>query len=89
MLWNTAVEIAGGFLPEYVWRMMMKVGNYVPRVVVAILILIVGIKLIKGKKAQLVQRVTEDTGEAAGNNLRETVDNAACVMPDTTIQEEN
>lgn len=54
MFWNTAVEIARGFLPEYVWRMMMTVGNYVPRVVVAILIMIVGVKLIKGKKAQLV-----------------------------------
>lgn len=53
LLWNTATDIVRNYLPEYVWQVMNTVGNYVPRVVVAVVIIIVGIKLIRGRKAQL------------------------------------
>ncbi len=55
LLWNTATDMARSFLPEYVWRIMYTVGDYVPRIAVAFLIIVVGVKLIMGRKAQLAQ----------------------------------
>ena len=60
LLWNTATDVARNFLPEYIWKIMYTVGDYVPRVIVAILIMIVGVKMILGRKAQLAQNVVED-----------------------------
>ena len=60
MLWNTATDMARNFLPEYIWKIMYTVGDYVPRVVVAILIMIVGVKMILGRKAQLAQNIIEN-----------------------------
>lgn len=59
LLWNTATDMARNFLPEYIWKIMYTVGDYVPRVVVAILIMIVGVKMILGRKAQLAQNIVE------------------------------
>lgn len=64
LLWNAATDVARDLLPEYVWRTMAIVGDYVPRVVVAFLIIIAGIKMIKGRKAQLAaQNVNEQVQE--------------------------
>ena len=60
LLWNTATDLARNFLPEYIWKIMYTVGDYVPRVVVAILIMIVGVKMILGRKAQLAQNIIEN-----------------------------
>ncbi len=55
LLWNTATDIVADFLPEYIWQLMAAIGDYVPRIIVAVLIMIVGVKLIIGRKVQLVQ----------------------------------
>lgn len=63
LLWNTATDMARSFLPEYIWRIMYTVGDYVPRVLVAFLIIIAGVKLIRGRKAQLVQETESEVQE--------------------------
>lgn len=63
MLWNTATDMARSFLPEYVWRIMYTVGDYVPRIAVAFLIIVVGVKLIMGRKAQLLQQENNENYE--------------------------
>lgn len=55
LLWNTATDIAYHVLPEYIYQMMNTIDNYVPRVLVAILIILIGIKMICGRKKQLAQ----------------------------------
>lgn len=53
LLWNTIFDIAYIFIPEAVWHVVARIGNYTPRVVVAIIIIYIGVKMIKGRKAQL------------------------------------
>lgn len=54
MLWYTATDVAREFLPQ-IWKPMAVIGDYFPRVAVAVLIMIAGVKLICGKKALLAQ----------------------------------
>lgn len=61
LLWNTATDIARNFLPEYLWKAMAIVGDYVPRIAVAVLIMIAGVKMICGRKAQLAQEEVVQT----------------------------
>ncbi len=52
LLWNTATDLMFLYFPTG-YKVMSMVGNYVPRVFIAILIIVIGINIIKGKKKQL------------------------------------
>ena len=54
LLWNSATDVMYGRFPV-VYEIMLTIGNYVPRVFVAIVIIVIGINMIKGKKKQLAQ----------------------------------
>lgn len=62
LLWNSATDIMFSRFPA-VYEVMRLIGGYVPRVLVAIVIIVIGINMIKGKKKQLAQIETEDTKE--------------------------
>lgn len=55
MLWNTLTDIACDFLPEYIWVGMRSVGDYMPRVLIAVIIIVLGVKMIQGRKKQLAE----------------------------------
>ena len=52
LLWNTVTDLMYVRFPA-VYEMMRMVGNYVPRLLIAIVIIVIGIHMIKGKKKQL------------------------------------
>lgn len=59
-LWNSVEDMLRDVLPQmyqFIPRMMWRVGNYVPSLVIGVIIIFVGIKMIKGKEASL----TDDT----------------------------
>ncbi|MBR2037210.1 MAG: hypothetical protein IKK03_16100 [Lachnospiraceae bacterium] len=53
MLWNYAVDIISYYLPEAFWDIYYQVCYDLPEAVVAVLIIWIGIRLIKGKKKEL------------------------------------
>lgn len=53
MLWNYLMDIVSYYLPEAFWDMYYNVCYDLPEVVVAVLIIWLGIRLIKGKKKEL------------------------------------
>lgn len=55
-LWNSVEDLLREILPEayrFIPRMMWKIGNYVPGLVIGVAIICVGIKMISGKKVSL------------------------------------
>lgn len=69
LLWNTATDMAYRFLPDFIYEAMRRVGNYAPRILVAVVIIFIGIKMISGRKEQLAflgtQQASEGEKEAA------------------------
>lgn len=69
LLWNTATDMAYRFLPDFIYEAMRIVGNYAPRILVAVVIIFIGIKMISGRKEQLAflgtQQASEGEKEAA------------------------
>ena len=53
MLWNYVLDIISYYLPEAVWDIYYRVCYDLPEAVVAVLIIWIGIRLIKGKKKEL------------------------------------
>lgn len=60
MLWNTLTDIAYRFLPEYLWMGMRAIGDYAPRVLIAVVIIVLGVKMIQGRKEQLATLSEEE-----------------------------
>lgn len=53
MLWQTASQVLYSFFPPHIWARLWQVMDEVPRVVAALIIIGLGIKLIAGKKEEL------------------------------------
>lgn len=69
-IWNNVVLhilSAYNILPSYVYEALVNLGNLVPQLVVAVLIVWGGVMLIMGKKKEIEQ--TEDTGEEDKTDL--------------------
>lgn len=52
-LWDTASGLVYQLVPSYLWNTVYQVMNEIPQVVIAIVIIILGFKLIAGKKEEL------------------------------------
>lgn len=52
LLWNTIINNLYNIIPEYLCNILTTISRTVPQFVVAIIIIIVGIKLIVGKKRE-------------------------------------
>ena len=69
LLWNTLTDLAGRFLPQAVCDAMRIVGNYAPRMLVAVVIIFIGVRMIQGRKEQLAD--LEQKEEENGTENRE------------------
>lgn len=58
LLWNTATDLMYKKFPA-IYEIMFMVGNYIPRVLIAVLIMVGGILMLRGKKAELAQEKQE------------------------------
>jgi len=58
LLWNTMVEILDTFIPEEIWdyyyNTVRQALYYVPKLAISLIIIVIGIKLIKGKKKEIL-----------------------------------
>lgn len=61
-LWNSMEDLLRAVLPEmyqFIPRMMWRIGNYIPSLVIGVAIICVGIKMLNGKEAPLAEEQTE------------------------------
>lgn len=63
LLWNTTLDVLWNVLPEYLYQIIRAISDYVPRGVVAVLIIVAGCRLIKGRKVQLAELEKTDKTE--------------------------
>ena len=68
LLWNTFTDMAYHILPRFVYDWMRIVGNYAPRVLIALVIIYIGIKMISGRKEQLALQEIEQSAEQEQSN---------------------
>ncbi|RKM61815.1 hypothetical protein D6856_06330 [Butyrivibrio sp. XB500-5] len=60
MIWSYISRIVFRIIPDEMWDNLYSLINDVPEVVVAILLIVIGIRLIRGKKKELEAETTED-----------------------------
>lgn len=72
LLWNTLTDIAYGIFPRFVYEAMRVVGDYAPRIVIAIAIIFIGIKMIQGRKQQLAELLQNMENESAEHSMQQT-----------------
>ena len=53
ILWNNFYQLLCGLIPDVVWEAVEPVLDKVPQIVVAVLIIAIGLKMIRGKKEVL------------------------------------
>ena len=53
LLWDNVSSIVYRLIPDYLWDELYPVINRVPQVVIAVLIIIIGLRLMAGKKEEL------------------------------------
>lgn len=61
-LWNSMEDMLRAVLPDmyqFIPRMMWRIGNYIPSLVIGVAIIFVGIKMIVGKGASLPDEQTD------------------------------
>ena len=67
-LWNTMADLLRRILPKefsFIWGMMWKIGDFIPSIVIGCAIIIIGVKLLSGKKMEVVEekKIGEDNKE--------------------------
>lgn len=67
-LWNTMGRLLRRILPEqfdFIWRSMLMIGDYVPSILIGLAIIVLGIRMLSGKKVEIVteEKQAEDTQE--------------------------
>ncbi len=53
LLWENFSQMIYNLIPDYLWGELYPIVNSVPQVVIAVLIILIGIKLMAGKKEEL------------------------------------
>ena len=53
MLWNNVKSLIYHFIPDVIWQVVAPMVNKVPGIIFAILMILIGLKLIRGKKEEL------------------------------------
>lgn len=85
LLWNTATDIVRRFLPDFIYNSMRIAGIYIPRILVALVIIFIGVKMIEGRKKQLANldciagsrtefEKEEETGKETGKDCEKAGD---------------
>lgn len=52
-LWQNFSSVIYNFIPDYLWEYVYPVMNKIPQIAVAIIVIIIGVKLIAGKKEEM------------------------------------
>ena len=55
LLWGTGVDMLWAYrvLPEYIYELLFTISDYVPRLTASVLIIVLGVHMIRGKKKEL------------------------------------
>lgn len=53
MLWQNLASTFYSLIPNYLWMYLSPIVDRIPQVVISILIIVIGIRMIKGKKEEL------------------------------------
>lgn len=55
LLWGTGVDMLWAYrvLPEYIYELLFTISDYVPRLAASVLIIVLGVHMIRGKKKEL------------------------------------
>lgn len=62
-LWNSVEDLLRDILPEaymFIPRMMWRIGNYIPSLVIGVGIIYIGVKMISGKERSLPDGLPEE-----------------------------
>lgn len=74
LLWSTAADFIRHILPEqfeFIWRFMYRLGDYLPSIVIGCGIIILGIKMLSGKKVESVQEAGRTERKMADDGEKE------------------
>lgn len=52
LLWNTVIRNLSGIIPDNLYSTIYNMSNFVPKIIIGIAIIFVGVKLIAGKKRE-------------------------------------
>ena len=69
MTWRGALYLAGAVLPWSVYSYLLQLTNFIPRILVGILIIMLGVAMIRGKKKELAG--LEPMQEEEGNGTKD------------------
>ncbi len=64
-LWNIFRSSIEDLLPESIWTAVYPVVDMIPSAAAAVIIIIIGIRLIRGKKAELENEISEEAADHA------------------------
>ncbi len=53
LLWNNISSVCYQFVPDYLWEYAYSIMEKIPQVAIAVLIIVIGIRLIAGKKEEI------------------------------------
>lgn len=55
LLWGTGVDMLWAYrvLPEYIYELLFTINDYVPRLTASVLIIVLGVHMIRGRKKEL------------------------------------
>lgn len=77
-LWNTSTNLLRNILPEqydFIPRMMWRIGSYAPSIVIGAGIIFLGVRLLNGKKMEIVpeeeKMLTEDKMEESSEEKQQ------------------
>ena len=67
LLWRTGIDMLWHYrvLPEYIYELLFTINDYLPRAVASILVIVLGVHMIRGKKEELYRE------ESFGNETQE------------------
>ena len=80
LLWNGVKEVMVVYLPETVWRLVSRLENTVPQILVGIGIIIAGFHMIKGKQEELKEIIVDVTQESTVEKAGMSPQNADIVI---------
>lgn len=52
ILWNNFIHMLSGYLPDMAYNMLINATNLIPQIVLGLIIIVVGVRLIIGKKKE-------------------------------------
>lgn len=80
LLWNGVKDVMVVYLPETVWRLVSRLENTVPQILVGIGIIIAGFHMIKGKQEELKEIIVDVTQESTVEKAGMSPQNADIVI---------